>query len=81
MVRGDSGGAHDARAQPGNEGIAAHTGPFGTTLDLLESGVLSRRGIRRVSLCGHPEGIGAVVGVDQVRRHPPCGSGTGRVSL
>ncbi len=38
----------------GDRGDAA--GPFGTSLDLIESGLLQRHGIRHVGLAGHPEG-------------------------
>jgi methylenetetrahydrofolate reductase (NADPH) len=31
-------------------------GPFATSLDLIESGLLQRHGIRHVGLAGHPEG-------------------------
>lgn len=31
-------------------------GPFGTSLDLIESGLLQRYGIQHVGLAGHPEG-------------------------
>lgn len=38
----------------GDRGDAA--GPFGTSLDLIESGLLQRYGVRHVGLAGHPEG-------------------------
>lgn len=38
----------------GDRGDAA--GPFATSLDLIESGLLQRYGIRHVGLAGHPEG-------------------------
>jgi methylenetetrahydrofolate reductase (NADPH) len=38
----------------GDRGDSA--GPFATSLDLIESGLLQRHGIRHVGLAGHPEG-------------------------
>ena len=37
-------------------------GPFATSLDLIESGLLQRHGIRHVGLAGHPEGHPRVSG-------------------
>lgn len=39
---------------------AAPDGPFTSTLELLESGVIGETGIRRVGVAGHPEGHPAV---------------------
>jgi len=71
IVRGDSGDAHGSPAQPGSDQSPSEPnefgpGPFGTSLDLLESGLLTRRGIRSVGVCGHPEGIGSDVSIDEV---------------
>jgi hypothetical protein len=71
VVRGDSGGVHDhtnqrAIDQPPVQPRGQAVGPFETSLHLLESGILPRRGIRSVSVCGHPEGIGSDIGADEV---------------
>lgn len=60
VVRGDE-GAHDTAAHGNPTSPRPSGGPFATTLDLLESGALARRGVETVGLCGHPEGIGATV--------------------
>lgn len=59
VVRGDPRGAHSTSgalvsAQP------TASGPFSTSLKLLETGVLQRSGVATVSLCGHPEGVGSL---------------------
>jgi methylenetetrahydrofolate reductase (NADH) len=36
--------------------LATPTGPFSSTLELLDSGVIQASGIRRVGVAGHPEG-------------------------
>ena len=36
--------------------LATPTGPFSSTLELLDSGVIQESGIRRVGVAGHPEG-------------------------
>lgn len=40
--------------------LATPTGPFSSTLELLDSGVIQASGIRRVGVAGHPEGHPAV---------------------
>ncbi len=60
VVRGDT-NTHDTAA-PGSSGSSGSLpnpprGPFETSADLLESGVLQRRGIEAVGLAGHPEGV------------------------
>ncbi len=37
-------------------GIAAPVGPYASTIDILETGLLDRFGIRHVAVAGHPEG-------------------------
>ncbi|MEL6297532.1 MAG: methylenetetrahydrofolate reductase [Pseudomonadota bacterium] len=37
-------------------GAGAPEGPFGSTMDVLETGLLDRYGIRRMAVAGHPEG-------------------------
>ncbi|MEO0673302.1 MAG: methylenetetrahydrofolate reductase, partial [Pseudomonadota bacterium] len=37
-------------------GAGAPNGPFGSTVDVLETGLLDRYGIRRIAVAGHPEG-------------------------
>lgn len=73
MVRGDSGGLHDHTSQRATdqspaepEACGRSIGPFENSLHLLQSGILTRRGIRSVGVCGHPEGIGSDIGVDEV---------------
>ena len=56
IVRGDPQRHHGNL--DGGSGLAASHGPFGCSLDLLQSGVLQGAGVRTVSLCGHPEGVG-----------------------
>lgn len=55
IVRGDLNAHH---GEVGETAGAPSRGPFGRSLDLLETGVLQRAGIHAVSLCGHPEGVG-----------------------
>lgn len=57
IVRGDPRGAHDTDSAAA--AASSPSGPFRTSLDLLETGVLQRCGVDAVSLCGHPEGIAA----------------------
>lgn len=42
-------------------------GPYATVVDVLNSGLLDRHGLRRVSLAGHPEGHPRV-SLDEIRR-------------
>jgi methylenetetrahydrofolate reductase (NADPH) len=37
-------------------GVARPLGPFGSSMDLLQTGLLDRHGFRRVGVAGHPEG-------------------------
>ena len=76
-MRGDTGAAHDfgKKAESAGPPLSPNdnpAGPFGTSLDLLESGILARQGINSVGLCGHPEGIGTAMGIDEVSRHVYC---------
>ena len=57
VVRGDP-RAHHGSLGSARQVAAAGSGPFGCSLDLLESGLLQRCGVGAVSLCGHPEGVG-----------------------
>ena len=69
VVRGDPRGAH-ATDDSSAASSAASSGPFRTSLDLLESGALQRCGVEAVSLCGHPEGIAAAgLSADAARAH------------
>ena len=54
VVRGDTVGHGDSPAA-----MPPMTGPYGTSLDLLETGVLQRCGIETVAFGSHPEGIAA----------------------
>ena len=64
VVRGDT-GAHGTTAEAVTTG-----GPFRTSLDLLETGVLQRCGIEVVHMCGHPEGIAtAGLSADAAKAH------------
>ena len=36
--------------------VASPAGPFASSLDLLESGLLDAHGVRQVAIAGHPEG-------------------------
>ena len=58
IVRGDPRGAHSTDDVA--SGTTVVPGAFGTSLELLETGVLQRCGIDAVSLCGHPEGVGGL---------------------
>jgi methylenetetrahydrofolate reductase (NADPH) len=46
---------------------ATPIGPYSAVSEILRSGVLSRHGLTRVSIAGHPEGHPAVV-LDEIRR-------------
>ena len=56
VVRGDR-GAHGTETTAASAAVTS--GPFRTSLDLLETGVLQRCGVTVVHLCGHPEGVAA----------------------
>lgn len=43
------------------------TGPYSTVSDVLRSGLLSRHGLRKVSVAGHPEGH-PTVALEEIRR-------------
>ena len=55
VVHGDQ----EAHGTATSTRAATTGGPFRTSLDLLETGVLQRCGVEVVHLCGHPEGIAA----------------------
>lgn len=60
--------------------IGRPLGPFASSLDLLESGLLERHGIRRIGIAGHPEGspdVPPAAIVDALRRKIEFGARTG----
>ena len=71
VVRGDPHGhSTDERTAAAAAGGGGGGGSFRTSLELLETGVLQRCGVEAVSLCGHPEGIGAAgLSADAARAH------------
>lgn len=50
----DAAGVRDVLLIAGGAGDPA--GPFASTMDVLETGILDRYGIRRIGVAGHPEG-------------------------
>ena len=57
VVRGDAHG-HDSGVSSTASMPPSKGGPFVDSLALLKSGVLGQCGLTRVSVCGHPEGVG-----------------------
>ncbi len=60
--------------------IGRPLGPFASSLDLLESGLLERHGIRRIGIAGHPEGspdVPPAAIVDALHRKIEFGARTG----
>ncbi len=60
--------------------IGRPLGPFASSLDLLESGLLERHGIRRIGIAGHPEGspdVPPAAIVDALHRKIELGARTG----
>ena len=64
VVRGETVAHHGdpAEERTVNGGLTAATqiGPYSSSLELLQSGMIQRCGISAVSVCGHPEGVGGL---------------------